>query len=66
MFAKYDFQVNEENTNINLSIDCPSDKYLLNYMRLKIVDKSPKDESNPNFSQTEKIRTLNQMNVKNL
>lgn len=35
-------------------------------MRLKIIDKSPKDESNPNFSQTEKIRTLNQMNVKNL
>jgi hypothetical protein len=41
MFAKYDFQVNEaSDLHLHLKVDIPTDKYLLNYMRLKILDKS--------------------------
>jgi len=38
MFAKYDFFIQEE-TILNIKIDLPNDKYLLNFMRLHIVDK---------------------------
>ena len=40
IFAKYDFKVNDKNTRINLRVKCPTDAYLLQYMRLKIIDKS--------------------------
>ena len=40
IFAKYDFKITSEETRINLRLNCPSDKYLLDYMRIKIVDKS--------------------------
>lgn len=40
VFAKYDFKVNDSNLHINLKVNCPTDKYLLNYMRIKIVDKN--------------------------
>lgn len=39
MFAKYDFQIHDDFTRINLKVDVPSDKYLLKYMRLKIIEK---------------------------
>ena len=40
IFAKYDFKVPDSDTPININVGCSSDKYLLNYMRVKIVDKS--------------------------
>ena len=40
IFAKYDFKISSEDTRINLRLNCPSDKYLLDYMRMKVVDKS--------------------------
>jgi hypothetical protein len=40
IFAKYDFKVQDSETLININVGCQSDKYLLNYMRAKILDKS--------------------------
>ena len=40
IFAKYDFKITSPDTRINLRLNCPSDKYLLDYMRVKVVDKS--------------------------
>lgn len=39
MFAKYDFLVNEADTVMHLRVDIPNDKYLLKYMRLRLIDK---------------------------
>lgn len=39
IFAKYDLKIPVEDTKINLQINCPNDKYLLDYLRIKIVDK---------------------------
>ena len=39
IFAKYEFNVQEE-TKLFLKIDIPNDKYLLKFMRMKIIDKS--------------------------
>lgn len=39
LFAKYDFQVNEADSVIHLKVDIPNDKYLLKYMRIRLVDK---------------------------
>ena len=44
MFAKYDFNIHDDDTKINLKVDIPNDKYLLKYMRLKIIDKSDKNQ----------------------
>lgn len=41
LFGKYEFNISEEDTVLNIKVDTPSDKYLLDYMRLKIVDRSP-------------------------
>ena len=41
MLGKYDFHINDDDTKINLKVDTPNDRYLLNYIRLKIIDKSP-------------------------
>ena len=48
MFAKYDFSITSSETDLNIKIDIPADKYLLTYMRLKIIDK-----------QSEQIKTFN-------
>lgn len=39
MFAKYDFKVTQEDTHVHFKISNPNDKYLTDYMRLKIIDK---------------------------
>ena len=50
LFAKYDFQIHEPDTCLHFKVDVPSDKYLLKYMRMKIIDK----ESNKKYqTQTE-------------
>ncbi len=40
VFAKYDFKVHDSNMRINIKVGCPTDKYLLNFMRIKIIDKN--------------------------
>ena len=40
VFCKYDFKVNDPEMRLNIKVACNTDKYLINYMRLKIVDKS--------------------------
>ena len=40
MFAKYDFQIHEPDTHIQLKADIPNDKYLLKYLRMKLIDKN--------------------------
>lgn len=43
MLGKYDFQIQDDGpeTKINLKVDTPNDRYLLNNIRFKIIDKSP-------------------------
>ena len=43
IFAKYELKVTNEDTKINMKVSCPSDKYLLDYIRIKIVDKMKLD-----------------------
>jgi len=40
IFAKYEFKITDKLSRINLKLKCPSDPYLIQYMRMKIVDKS--------------------------
>jgi hypothetical protein len=44
IFAKYELKVVNHDTRINLHINCPNDKYLLDYLRIKIVDKTSTDK----------------------
>lgn len=60
VFAKYEFKINEAETRLNIRVGCNSDKYLANYMRLKIVDK------NSSLNQANDHLTFNNMNVQNL
>jgi len=60
VFAKYDFTVPEEDTHINLRVTCNSDKYLLDYMRIRIVDKSA------SITHASKHITFNSLNLENL
>ena len=40
VFGKWDFKVANDDTKINLHVSCPTDKYLQDYIRVKIIDKS--------------------------
>ena len=66
MFAKYDFNVPDSSQDLlmHLKVDIPSDKYLLRYMRLKIIDKN--ESTSKYCSQTEKQQLLNQMRLDNM
>lgn len=44
MFAKYDFTIADDDTRVNFKVDVPNDKYLLKYMRVKIIDKSDRNQ----------------------
>jgi hypothetical protein len=39
LFGKYDFQVTEADTALHLKVDVHNDKYLLKYMRLRLIDR---------------------------
>jgi hypothetical protein len=39
LFAKFDFKITKKDSRINLTVNC-TDKYLLDFIRLKIVDKA--------------------------
>lgn len=60
VFAKYEFKVNEDNVRFNIRAGCSTDKYLSNYMRIKIIDKSM------NIADHGAVRTFNNMNIQNL
>jgi len=72
LFGKYEFQIaekeneEEEDTLVHVKVDTPADKYLLDYMRIRIVDRSPSEDSSGNITETEKIFVLNQMSLTNL
>ena len=48
---------------MHVKVDLPADKYLLDYMRIKIVDRTPGED---NKTETQKIFVLNQMNLVNM
>lgn len=59
LFAKYDFKPAED-TKMNIKVNCPNDKYLLDYMRIKIVDKAH------SVTQASNHFTYNTMCIENL
>ena len=64
LFGKYDFQVTEADTALHLKVDVPNDKYLLKYMRLRLIDRG---HTSKRFStQTEGQRIFNVMKFENL
>jgi len=74
MLGKYEFKIpelgeGEEDTILHFKVDTPNDKYLLDYMRLKIIDRNPlavKEGAPSNETETEKIHCLNQLAVNGL
>lgn len=60
LFTKYDFKVTSDDTQFNIRINCPGDKYLLDFMRVKIIDKSA------SLIQATKHTTFNAVNLKNI
>lgn len=59
VFAKYEFKISDAETRFNLKVGC-SDKYLANFMRLKIVDKSA------SLNQAIDHLTFNNMDLQNV
>jgi len=57
VFAKYDFKVPEDSMRLNIRVSCASDKYLTNYMRIKIIDKSL------SINEPEATKVFNNMNI---
>jgi hypothetical protein len=47
MFGKFDFNVNDSDLVLHLKVDVPSDKFLLKYMRMKIIDKNDNSRKYP-------------------
>jgi hypothetical protein len=46
MLGKYEFKIPEkqgddDETILHIKVDTPNDKYLLDYMRVKIIDRNP-------------------------
>lgn len=71
MFGKYELSVpeketeEEEDCKLDLKVDLPSDKYLLDYMRVRIIDRSKTSEES-SMTETGKITTINKMAFTNL
>lgn len=53
-------------TLINIKVDAPADRNLLNYMRVKIVDKSPGGAGQRDLTEAHSVVCLNQMNLADL
>jgi len=60
LFGKYDFKITEDDTRLNIKVACATDKYLLEYIRIKVVDK----DACPN--QMKGQMTFNHMDIQNL
>ena len=56
LFGKYEFNISEEDTILHMKVDM-ADKYLLDFMRMKIIDRSS------GKTETDKQVIVNQMNV---
>jgi hypothetical protein len=66
ILGKYEFNVTEDDTVVHIKVDAPADRYLLNYMRIKIVDRSPVVQGQEkDNTETEKVVVLNHMNLSN-
>lgn len=66
VLGKYEFSVTEDDTILHAKVDAPADRYLLDYMRLKIIDRSPVADSAKDNTETEKVVVINQMNLSDL
>ena len=64
LFGKYDFGIGEPGTVVHIRADIPNDKYLLRYMRMKIIEKQ--STSKKYQTQTEQQTQLNVMKLENL
>lgn len=70
LFGKYELNVpekeneDEEDCKLDLKVDMPTDKYLLDYMRLKIIDRS-KTSDESHMTETGKVTTINKMALNN-
>ena len=64
--GKYDFTIPDKETILHIKVDTPADRYLLNFMRMKILDKSPLSETPKNLTETQKPLIINQMTANNL
>jgi len=66
LLGKYEFNITEDDTILHVKVDAPADRYLLDYMRLKIIDRSPAGASVKDNTETEKVVVINQMNLNDL
>jgi len=60
LFTKHEFKIPTEDTRVNIRVNCNNDRYLLDYMRIKIVDKSS------SITEASKHITCNSLNLENL
>jgi hypothetical protein len=58
MLGKYEFQVPEE-CSVDLKVQTPIDKYLHDFIRLRIVDRSPEGPTDVNKNEVGRITTVN-------
>jgi len=72
LLGKYDFVIPEkaegeaEDTIVHVKVDTPADRDLLNYMRLKIVDRSPGGASSTDTTEAHSVVCLNSLNLADL
>ena len=70
LLGKYEFQIpekekeDEADTILHIKVDCPSDKYLLDFMRIKIVDRSAGPDGDK--TETAKVTLINHLSLSNL
>ena len=63
MLAKYEYSgpEGESDTTVSLKVDMPADRFLMNYMRLKIVEKNAEDST-----ETSNVTIVNSMSLQDL
>lgn len=66
LLGKYDFQITDDNTVVGVKVDAPADRFLLNYLRLKVLDKSHESPSGVDRTEAHKVMCLNQLDVADL
>lgn len=68
-FGKYEFNIpapeseGDQDTVVHIKVDTPADRYLLNYMRAKIVDRSAAGPDGNDLSEAHNVVCLNEMNL---
>lgn len=67
--GKYEFTIpaktlpTDPDTIVHFKIDTPADRYLLNYMRAKIVDRSANSGGGKDHTEAHNVICLNQLNL---